>query len=158
MSRGATCLVCLAVALSMTLLSSCGDDFSELVIVIESPDLPIPAELPRIDLIVTAPDGATVVDTELDFTLPGAPEAPLTLGLVQDGEAGPIVIEAIGFTSSGGVISRSMSTNFVDGETRRVSLPLQRACIDVVCDPGMTCDAGTCRSENILGDSLPPFP
>lgn len=145
-------------SLVLAVLMSCGSDITELVVVIESPDLPIPAELQRIDLIVTAPDGSTIVDTELDFTLPGAPEPPLTLGLVQEGEAGPIVAEAIGFTASGGVISRSMSTNFVDGETRRISLPLQSACIDVVCDPGMTCDGGTCRSENILGDSLPPFP
>ena len=143
---------------AILLMLGCGGDVTELVVVIESPDLPIPAELQRIDLIVTGPDGSTVVDTELDFTMPGAPEPPLTLGLVQEGEAGPVIAEAIGFTASGGVITRSMSTNFVDGESRRVTLPLQSACIDVVCDPGMTCDGGTCMSHNVLGDSLPPFP
>ena len=147
-----------ALALLVSWLPSCGDDLTELVIVIESPDLPIPGELQRIDLVVSAPDGSTVVDQRLDFTLPGAPEPPLTLGLVQEGEAGPVVAEAIGMTASGQIVSRTMSTNFVDGEARRITLPLQRACLDVVCAPGMTCDAGTCRSESVLGDSLPPWP
>lgn len=140
----------------MVALLGCGD-VTELVVVIESPDLPIPAELERIDLIVTAPDGSTIVDQSLDFTMPGAPEPPLTLGLVRKGDDGPVVAEAIGMTASGGVITRSMSTSFVDGESRRLTLPLQRACIDVVCDPGMTCDDGLCVNEAVPGDSLPPF-
>ncbi len=139
-------------------LASCGSDVTELVIVIESPDLPIPDELQQIDLIVTGPDGSTVVDTMLDFTLPGAPEPPLTLGLVQEGEAGPIVAEAIGRTAGGQVVTRTMRTNFVDGESRRVTLPLQGACLDMTCSPGMTCDNGICVSDEVFGESLPPFP
>lgn len=140
------------------LLASCGSDVTELVIVIESPDLPIPDELQQIDLIVTGPDGSTVVDTMLDFTLPGAPEPPLTLGLVQEGEAGPIVAEAIGRTASGQVVSRTMRTSFVDGESRRITLPLQGACLDMTCPPGMTCDNAVCVSDEVFGESLPPFP
>lgn len=144
-------------AILLALAFGCGGDLTELVVVIES-DLAIPSELQRIDLVVTGPDGSTVVDQTLDFTLPGAPMPPLTLGLVQEGEAGPVVAEAIGMTATGGVISRSMSTSFVDGEIRTLSLPLQSSCIDVPCGAGMTCNAGTCESHEVPGDSLPSFP
>ena len=137
-------------------LVGCGD-VTELVVVIESPDLPIPDELARIDLIVTAPDGSTVVDQSLDFTMPGAPEPPLTLGLVRKGEDGPVIAEAIGRTTTGGVISRSVSTSFVAGESRRITLPLQRACIDVPCGSDQTCEDGVCIDHRVPGESLPPF-
>jgi len=154
MSRARTSL------LAGVLLLGCGGDLTELVLVLDS-DMPVPAELERVDLVILGPnpEQPEVVNQTLAFTLPGAPTPPLSLGLVLDGdEVGPVIVEATGTTASGQRVVRTVTTNFVNGDSRALPLRLNARCLDVTCDRGSTCgDDGVCQTDAVPGESLPSW-
>ncbi len=139
-------------------LWSCGDEVTELVVVVDS-DLMVPDELRQIDIQVFGPGGATAVDSAVAFDLPGAPFMPLSLGLVLEGsEVAPVRIEVVGTTFDGSVVKRSVVTGFVRNQSRALPIRLYARCLDVSCGDGQTCgDSGTCEDESIEGDFLPQW-
>lgn len=84
---------------------------------------------------------------------------PLSLAIVPRFEDATrtFVFEAVGRDVDGVVIVVRARSGFVLEQTRRLSLVLEEACLEVSCADTQTCRAGRCEDAGIDAQSLPPF-
>jgi hypothetical protein len=156
-ARRAPASVAVAVAVGVgCVLASCGQPaLTQLIVVVDS-DIPVPAQLDAIRVVVTSTDGATMATR--DQVLASATELPATLGVVhRDGPLEPITVVAIGRHGESDVVERRAVTGFRRGETIVLAVHLEDRCIGALCPAGETCIGGGCASDAIPASSLPGF-
>ena len=139
------------------LLASCGGDgggFTQTILFVNS-DLTVPSELGVIDVVIQAPNLNTrTASAALGF---GQAALPRTLAIVHGaGELGPYRVELTAKAPDGSSlnISRTVFFTMQRNQTQRIEVVLQRACIDVVCGSGLTCDAGVCVDPTVGGTTI----
>ncbi len=141
-------------AASIAVLSvACGssDALTEVLVVVDT-DYAVPAELDRVRITVTAPDGQVQV-AQGPVDLPGA--LPATLGVVHRGGAlADVRVVAEGLLGATVVARREAVFAFIDGDVRALRLDLLRRCASQVCGAGMTCGEAGCRSERVRPEEL----
>jgi hypothetical protein len=143
----------LAVAALLLALASCSSPVTELVVVVDS-DHTVPSELDAITIEVTEPSGM-VESRTADL---GATPLPITLGLThRGGPLGTVGIVVRGQLGPDMVVTRTIRTSFVAGESRLVRLDLLRRCEDATCSGEETCDENGCVAIDVPGSSLPRF-
>lgn len=129
-------------------------DLTEILVVVRS-DLAVPSEIDGLRVEVTGSERMSATGT---FEGPGARGFPRTVGVVRSGGSnGPITIRAVGLLDGAEVVERSAVTSFLDGQTRVLTLQLNRACISQTCPGGQTCAAGDCISEQVDPNDLPTY-
>jgi hypothetical protein len=104
-------------------------------------DLKVPDEIDHVSIAVSGmvTDSPAVADL-LDEELP----RHLTL-LHEGGPLGPVVVTATALHGKTTVVERVVQLKFAAGETKHVAIDLQRACVDVSCPSGSSCEDGECR-------------
>jgi len=146
----------LGIALLFAVLSGCGSDPTQLIVVVDS-DLMVPLELDEVRIEVVGP---MAEPTEVTQSLTGtdAPVLPLTLTLVPAGEElGPVTVTARGLVTGGEVISRTARTTLVKGESRVLRLFLLRSCIGTGCPTDQSCGEDGCANIDIPFAELPEW-
>ena len=134
----AACLGALAFA------SGCSSDpdvLTQIQITVDS-DLDVPDQLDRVAIEVAGM--VTDEAASADLREQGLPRK-LTL-LHEGGPLGPVRVTAIGFLRGDQVVERVVETRFQAGKLVSLAIQLQRACLDVSCRAGASCDEGECRS------------
>lgn len=121
-----------------------------------------------LDEVVISVTGSQTQTVDVPLTAAGAPAFPLTLGLVQGGEAGNVTVLAVGKHQGTTVVQQQADTAFVDGAQKMLALDLLAECVGVTCDSTvqpMTCNAGACASSVVPAyalsswtGALPPRP
>jgi len=140
----------------MLVLVACGAERpTELVLVVDA-QLDIPAELDELVVVVDGPEGSP---ERAGRSLDDRDALPTSLGILRGGgPVGPIEISIFGFVEGRQVITREVSTEFVEGERRLVYVVLSRECYRrPPCPAGQTCDGGACVSSWTAGRDLPVF-
>lgn len=134
------------------LACSCSDEtLTQLVVVVDS-DLP-PGAFDALRLDVIAPSGGRSSAT---LDVGSARPLPATLSLVHSGGAlGPIEITATALRGGDEVVSRTVRTGFVAGETRQVTLHLLGRCVEERCGEGLSCGESGCASPDKPAETLP---
>lgn len=134
-------------------VASCATPVTELVVVVDT-DYVVPSELTDVTIEVTEPGGAIETASAPLSTTP----LPVTLGLThRGGPLGTVAIVARGLSGARTVVSRSIRTSFVAGESRLVRLDLLRGCEGESCSGDRTCGAAGCEAIDVPGESLPRF-
>jgi len=131
-------LLACACALCSACVSELGD--TAILLTIDS-DLSVPDELDRVTV-----EGAGF-DTE------SAPSADLSVKPLprsitlrhESGPYGPLEITVTGYRGEQLLVQRTLRTAFVPGYVTSVLVQLTRACANVMCGTGLTCEEGTCR-------------
>ncbi len=123
------------------LLVACGSDgMTQIEVTIDS-DLEVPAELDRVRIEVL---GVRTRSAEADLAEEGLPR---TIGLYHsEGPLGPFSVRVGGFKGTTLVIEKTVETSFVRGKTIPLHVRLDRACKDLRCPSGQTCEQGVCRN------------
>lgn len=128
-------------------LVGCGDDVTEIVLEVRS-DLSVPEQLDAARIEVRRPMGEPQT-ADADLT---GPEGgfPRTLAVVhRGGPLGPVEITVTGLRDGAPVVARELVAHFEKGESLRLVVRLQDACIGRACPDEQTCEAGACRDETI---------
>lgn len=143
-----TLLCCLTLA-----CSSKNDNNTEISVVVWS-DLAVPTEMDNIRINIK---GATDTSS-IPFQL-SANSLPLQVSLVPPNNNNNLLfdVKATGFLGTNPIVSQEASLSFLPGQRRVLTLFLGRACGGVICDPGSTCFAGTCKPAAVSPSSLPVY-
>ena len=151
---------------SVLLTCACSQDATQLMVLVNS-DLQVDDELAEVRAAVR-PDADGALLWSLTFNLSEVEPAPsgtftlpLTFGIAPRSENPdlPVVIEVAGHRSGDGqprVVQRAQ-TGFIESQILLVPMFLARQCIDVDCDPGLTCDGGQCVPDEIDVAELEPI-
>lgn len=136
----------------LSLLAAACQGPTELVVVVDS-DLEPGVEIAAVQ--VTASTGGGASESHR-FALDETP-LPFSFGLRPTGRDGETVHVAVRALAPDGaaVISQTLTTRFVPGETRRLDVPLARACLAMECDDGARCVAGACQPREVDASALP---
>ncbi len=129
----------LALLCASTLFACQPSGTTQIEVTIDS-DLTVPTELDRVVMDVL---GVKTLTAEADLTEEGLPR---TIGLYHGaGPLGPFAVRVSGFKGTTLVIEKTVETSFVEGKTTKLLILLERACKDLRCADGQTCDEGTCH-------------
>lgn len=157
MDDGAPRLAALCAGVLGILGAACAQPRTALVVAIAS-DLSIPSEIASVHARVGGA-ACSAPSCESTFTLTQPGDLPLSFGIEPGASASApveLVIEARD-ESGASVVSRSVSTGFVLGETRVLVVHLDRACLGHgACGAGETCIAGSCASASVDPTTLAP--
>ncbi len=127
---------------------------TEIVLVVDT-DLEVPDELSRVEIDVLN-SVAAPTRTSVDFTSPGAPPLPLTLGITSRVRPDADVhVEVRGTLSTGEILVRDVTTRLTPGSSRMLRVVLARRCLTIECASDQTCDETGCRDVAIEPDALP---
>jgi len=136
----AACLGALAFALGC---SSDSDPLTQIQVTVDS-DLDVPDQLDRVTIGVAGM--VTDEAASADLSERGSPLPRRLTLLHQVGPLGPVRVTATGFQGGTQVVERVVETRFESGKLVPLAIELQRACLDVSCPDGASCDDGECRS------------
>lgn len=149
-----------ALLTSLLILSSaCSEDLTEIVVVVTT-DARVPDQLNRVQIAVTGPSGGVAFDS-------GAAEVtrtsfPLTLSLTPADALGPVSVAVTG-TKAGDThqIRRVTTTNFIEGRSLMLVMPIVVACLDSACGANYTCNAvgaaASCIPQLVDEGTLPAW-
>jgi hypothetical protein len=119
-------------------LTACGEDLTEIVVVVTT-DAAVPADLTSVKITVVGPSGDTDFDQTTMVTSRG--QFPLTLSLTPADRLNNVSVRVTG-TGPGGSIVREATTDFIEGRSLLLHMPLRSGCADNTnCDASRTCDA-----------------
>lgn len=132
---------------------------SQIVVVVDS-DLVVPEELDTVTLEIQRPSRPTqgpfvqLVDPAKRLAVP----LPLTVTLVdREPTDEPVTIVVRGVRRADERLVHVARTRFVEHEIRALCVRLERACVDVACAQGQTCERGVCREAERPAATLPAY-
>ena len=135
-------------------LAGCGDDVTEIVVVVDS-DLLVPDEVRSLNVRIEDPQGDAQA---VNGSLTGAGGFPRTVGIVYEGgRLGPVTVTASALDGSTVRVERTARTFFQQDRVVMLRIDLLRTCTDVDCVDGETCREGGCGSIDVNGESLPDW-
>ncbi len=147
------------VAFTLLTVSSCADNLTEIVVVIET-DMPN-----AIDLVdITATNNGEAMQTA-STTVGGVDDArfPLTLGLLAgEDKAGEVLVRVAASNNSANVITAEAQTHFIEGRRLVLRIFLSQGCVEAgfrTCTAGTTCSASSfmCVSSTVDPTTLPEW-
>jgi hypothetical protein len=148
------CVRLLATIALATGLASCGDDATEIVVLVDS-DLRVPGEVRSLLVEITNTSG-DITPVRGDLLGEGFPR---TVGIVHGGggRLGPIGVRAVAENGGTDVVERRATTFFQEGRVVLLRMDLLRSCEPVDCDSDETCGASGCESIEVDGAGLPDW-
>ncbi|MDQ3037596.1 MAG: MopE-related protein, partial [Myxococcota bacterium] len=145
-----------AIALCVSMSSSCGTPLTQIVLVVES-ELSVPIEIDRLEVIVLGPSGERT-RAETDLLEGDAPSPPYTLGITPAGtRLAPVHIRVVATRHGNLVVERVVRTEFQWGRSVELVIRLERQCAIVRCVVDATCSGGQCLDPYVASERLPPF-
>ncbi|GAB4195937.1 MAG: hypothetical protein OHK0013_02640 [Sandaracinaceae bacterium] len=133
--------VVVAAAAFATLTPGCADRTS-LLIRITSVDLEIPDDVDRLDVTVRGLTSDMYVDRSFPALTTTWPHSVS----IRPGptEFGDVQIFVTAYRADAFVTRRVLTARFTPGFQETIEVLLERACVDVMCDEGLDCQAGRC--------------
>jgi alpha-tubulin suppressor-like RCC1 family protein len=113
-----------------------------------------------IDQVTISVTGSRTQTVDVSLTAAGAPEFPLTLGLVPSGASDAVKVSVAGRRQGVTVVEQALDTTFVPNTEKMLRVLLLDACVGISCptDPmPQTCSAGMCTSTFVPGSTLDPW-
>lgn len=129
----------------------------EIMLAIDS-DVALPKDLDTMSVEIANERGVVMT-----ATFPGIGEAsgtplPATLGVVvSEDPSAQVRMRVVGLSQGVERIVHEVTTTIPADRVATLRMPLQFLCLDVTCDPGQTCAAGTCVPGSIDSSSLPEY-
>lgn len=145
----------IAVAVAALGAAGCGDDLTELLVVVDS-NLRVPGEIDTVQIQVSGVAGGTQSSSGRLVAGSGSGSLPRTLAVVHEGgPLGPIEVRAQALLGTTLVLERRARVSFVQGEVRVLRLELDADCLGVTCAGDTTCAHGACAAIAVPESELP---
>lgn len=135
--------------------SSKDGTLTQMVVTVDS-DLSVPHQVDEIEIAVSGPSG-DVQKAIGPVTGARAIALPLTLSISPAGDSPELVVRVTARFQGEDVVAREVSTRFVSGESRLLSVTLSRACLPITCAAKQTCSEGKCVSSDVAVEALAPW-
>ncbi len=127
------------------LLASCSGQVTEIIVEVHADDAVI-AQIDHVRIAAARPMGEV---QSADANLAEKP-LPRSLTLVhQSGPLGPVEVEVAGLMGTAEVVTRVLRVSFVEGESLKLIVTLDAACVGTSCGAGSTCQGGGCRPAEV---------
>jgi hypothetical protein len=144
---------------ALALLGACSPKNNGTLLVVRvDTDLPVPAQLDKIEIQVVPERGAASTDA---FTLTGRNGLPVTLGLNPKGDPDfSVEVTARGLRGSDLAVTQTASVHFVPGQAREFTMFLANDCVTAgACQAPMVCVRGpSCVAKNAVATLKPYVP
>jgi hypothetical protein len=127
-------------------LVGCSEDQTAILLELESPNLVVPTDIAQVRILAVGESG---VMADVTNDLPGTWPQSFAIRPGAGGREELVSIRVYGIAGGRERIRRVLApVRFVSGRTTRVSVILDRDCLDVICtSPDVGCLAGTCMGE-----------
>lgn len=136
------------------------EDPTGLIVEVTTQALVTPAELDAIELTVTNSENAILVAPR-SYSLVGDAKVELPLRVAfrcDDDDCLALKVRVVGQREGVQVVSRTAQVLLEEHKLLLLSVPLAKACVNVVCGDAQTCiDDGQCQSDVISRGQLPAF-
>jgi hypothetical protein len=129
---------------SMALLAACSADRTAILVEVTSPDLAVPADVDGLRFTAVSEYGGRV---DQSFPISGQWPHSLTIVPPEGERMGAITITVTGLHGGDVVVRRVVTSAFMQGVTRPVTVSLPADCRGVLCADGVDCLGGMCVGE-----------
>jgi len=154
MTRSALSSSLLLLLLGLSVAGCGGDAVTQIVVVVDTSEYAIPAEIDRLVVTVFAPSGDALI-ASADLT--AADTEPRTVGvLLERGRLDGYAVEVDGrLSASSSIVKQRALVSFVRGETRYLHFTLHASCAGVSCCgvpvSGSCTEVETCLANGTCG-------
>src|SRR4029079_9134931 len=148
-----------AAGAALAVLGACSPKNNGTLLVVRvDTDLPVPAQINKIEIQVVSERGAGTMAT---YDLTGRNSLPATLGLNPKGDPNfGVEVTARGLRGSDLVVTQTASVHFVPGEAREFTMFLSNDCVTAgACQAPMVCVRGpSCVAKTAVAQLKPYVP